>query len=349
VIASIQFRHFKALRAASLQLRAFNLIIGPNGSGKTSLIQAIQRLRLLSQLPPAGPQVVAPVTGDAGTLQPELVFRFPAPNESGEARLLCRGGMHCDSLILSNLSSDNWDALRQSLLGARVYMFDHYAMAMPCAADTTTGLATNGGNIAAVYHVIKRFDPGAFALLQAEVVRLMPEFKAVDVREVDGGKLELGLVLSEDGEFIPAEGLSQGVLYMLGYVALSFDPHPPTVLCIEDVDRGIHPRKLRELRDLLYRLSYPETYGLKRPAAQVIATTHSPYMLDQFREHPEEVVIAQKQGRAASFARLSERPDMAELLQEGNLGDLWYSGILGGVPDEPGYHLDQAGNLQRGT
>ena len=33
--------------------------------------------------------------------------------------------------------------------------------------------------------------------------------------------------------------------------------------------------------------------GEKRPPIQVIATTHSPYLLDLYRDHPEEVVLAQ--------------------------------------------------------
>ena len=118
-------------------------------------------------------------------------------------------------------------------------------------------------------------------------------------------------------------------------VKTAFDPALPSVLCIEEIDRGVHPRMLREVRDALYRLSHPRSFGLERAPVQVIATTHSPYLLDLFREHPEEIVIAQKHGQASRFERLSDRADLAELLQEGSLGDIWYSGILGGVPDEP--------------
>jgi hypothetical protein len=36
------------------------------------------------------------------------------------------------------------------------------------------------------------------------------------------------------------------------------------------------------------------------------------------------------------LARLADRADLADFLTEGaSLGDLWYSGILGGVPEEP--------------
>lgn len=56
---------------------------------------------------------------------------------------------------------------------------------------------------------------------------------------------------------------------------------------------------------------------------QVVATTHSPYLLDLFRDHPQEVVIAEKAGAAATFTRLSEHPHVDALLAEGTLGDLW--------------------------
>ena len=64
----------------------------------------------------------------------------------------------------------------------------------------------------------------------------------------------------------------------------------------------------------------------------MIATTHSPYMVDLFRDHPEEIVIANKTGSEATFERLSDRPYLDEILGECSLGDAWYSGVLGGVP-----------------
>jgi len=85
---------------------------------------------------------------------------------------------------------------------------------------------------------------------------------------------------------------------------------------------------------MLYRLSYPAAFGLGHAPTQVIATTHSPYLLDQFRDHPEEIVIAQKSGRSATFERLIDRPDLDELLREGSLGDMWFAGLLGGVPEK---------------
>ena len=325
MIASVAFRRFKALRETSLTLAPFNLLIGPNGSGKTSLIQALFRLRTLSKLPLAD--------GEKREGGPEIEFRFWPPHDSVQARLGCSSDFMCDLLQVVPEEALDWPTLRERLGHIRSYFFDHYAMAEPSSSKAGADLASNGGNLAAMLLGLRSRAPSEFAALVAEVVRLWPEYAGIEVFEHGGGTVEIALRLT-DGGLVTAENLSQGTLYLLAMLVISFEPDPPAVLCIEEIDRGIHPRMLREVRDVLYRLSYPQSFGLARRAVQVIATTHSPYLLDLFRDHPEEIVIAQKHGTAARFERLVERPDLAELLIEGSLGDMWFSGILGGVPEE---------------
>ncbi|MGH9798873.1 MAG: AAA family ATPase, partial [Blastocatellia bacterium] len=72
--------------------------------------------------------------------------------------------------------------------------------------------------------------------------------------------------------------------------------------------------------------------GELRPPVQVIATTHSPYLLDLYRDHPEEIVLANKTEEGVSFERLSEQPYIEEILRDSHLGEIWYTGILGGIP-----------------
>ena len=165
--------------------------------------------------------------------------------------------------------------------------------------------------------------------------RWLPEFDRILFDTPGNGRR--GLVLrTREGHFqIEASDISQGTLLALAILTLAYVPHPPSVVCLEEPDRGIHPRLLREVQDAMYRLSYPENYGEKRNPVQVIATTHSPYFLDLFKDHPEEVVIADKLGLDVRFERLSDRPDIDEILGDTQLGDAWYSGVLGGVPSHP--------------
>lgn len=332
VISSVAFRNFKALRNTRLDILPFNLVIGANGSGKTSLIQALLRLRSLASLPLGHSNERMP---DAA----EVEFRFLPPYDGLEAVMSCVLDARCDLLQVIPLSTAEsavgWDALQAHILGIRAYLLDHYAMALPALAVDSNELNSNGSNLAAVLDRRRKQSPKAFADFHAEALRLFPEYDDLDIRSEGEDRLVLRLRLAGEEIWVDAEALSQGTLYTLALVALAYDPEPPALVCIEEVDRGVHPRLLREVCDLLYRLSHPEAAGITRRPVQVIVTTHSPYLLDLYRDHPEEVVIAEKQGNAATFSRLSERDDLAELLHgEGSLGDLWFSGILGGVPEE---------------
>lgn len=336
MIAAVHFRNFKALRSAAVKLAPFNLVLGPNGSGKTSLIQAFLRLRTLAGLP------ALPAAGLQGqrTEGPQIEFQFAPPYQDIRVTLGCNSDeLVCNQLVVDHPpgpeGTARWAQLRDRLKTIRAYLFDHYAMAVPAKQSDRAELASNGGNLAAVLLAWKVGQAGAYAALEAEFLRLMPEFSGLEPRPGAGGTVELGARLKENGgDLVTADNLSQGTLYLLAILTLAFAPQPPAVICLEEADRGMHPRSLREVRDALYRLSYPQDTGMDRPPVQVITTTHSPYLLDQFKEHPEEVVLASKHGRAATFERLSDRTDILELMKEAHLGDLWYSGILGGVPGE---------------
>ena len=328
MIASIAFRNFKALRDTRVALAPFNLVIGPNGSGKSSLIEALQRLRTLSQLPVSETLGAGQKPGAA-----EMEFAFTAPHAGIVARLGCVSELVCDTLQLEPANAPGWPELRARLGTIRSYVLDPEEMARPSQRGDDEELVTHGGNLAGVLGQLRRVAPVAFSALTAELLRILPEFQALELSERADGSTEFGLAL-EAGGFVPAAELSQGMLYLIAVLALAFDPAPPSVLCIEEVDRGVHPRTLREVRDALYRLSHPQSFGSDRAPVQVVVTSHSPYFIDLFRDHPEEIIVSHKRGRAAHFQRLTDRPDLPELLREGSLGDMWFSGILGGVPEE---------------
>ena len=329
MISSITFRNFKALRSAKLSLGPFNLVVGANGSGKTSLIQALLLLRGLTKLPIKDAHGTTPPIAS-----PEIDFTFDPPFAGLEVQMACSSDFICDLLKVRSASPGLWEQAKKEILRIRSYLFDHYAMGAPAALESGGELSGNGGNLAAVLARWHREKPELFSRLEREFCRMLNEFAGLEVVMAGDGRVSLAGRLNEQQERVAAENMSQGTLYTLGILVLAFEPQPPAIVCVEEIDRGIHPRLLRDVRDAFYRLSHPSAYGEARAPVQIVATTHSPYLLDLFKDHPDEVVIAQKDGREAHFERLVERPDYQELLSEGSLGDLWFSGILGGVPRE---------------
>ncbi|TAG32629.1 MAG: ATPase, partial [Verrucomicrobia bacterium] len=283
MIASVAFRNFKALRSARLALSPFNLIIGPNGSGKTSLIQALLRLRTLARLPLREPAHDAERLPDGA----EVTFNFSPPFDGLEATLACTDETKCDLLQVAPLTrgegSENWAALRARLISTRAYILDHRAIAAPVYPVSSDELKTDGANLAACLAALQARAPAAYAALCHELFRLFPEYGEL-VPQTDRGGFALRLAQTgvgkgragegakaRQGALVAAGELSQGTLYTVALLALAHDPAPPAILCIEELDRGIHPRLLREVRDVLYRLSYPADYGHSRAPVQVIA------------------------------------------------------------------------------
>jgi predicted ATPase len=335
MISAVHFRNFKALRSAAVQLGQFNLLLGPSGSGKTSLIQSLLQLRGLSGLPVTHAHELK---GQAPS-GPQINFHFNPPFNDVRVTLGCNSNeLVCNLLVVEHApgieGEGKWGELRTKLQTIRAFVFDHNVIGLPAKTKDGAELSSNASNLAEVLAERRRRFPDKFTNMEADFCRIMPEFSGLDFRATGESHVELLARLAESGELLPAGSLSQGTLYLLAILTLAHAPEPPGIVCIEEADRGVHPRLLREVRDALYRLSHPLEGTGGRAPVQVLATTQSPYLLDLFKDHPEEVVLANKQGNAATFERLSERKDLMELMKEAHLGDLWYSGILGAVPDE---------------
>ena len=81
---------------------------------------------------------------------------------------------------------------------------------------------------------------------------------------VEGGTVQ---VVFTEGDFpIPAIRLSDGTLRYLCLLAVLCDPEPPSLVCIEEPELGLHPDILPKVADLIKEFS-------KR--SQIIVTTHS--------------------------------------------------------------------------
>jgi predicted ATPase len=76
---------------------------------------------------------------------------------------------------------------------------------------------------------------------------------------------------------------SYGTVRLLGLLALLYDPYPPALTCIEEIDHGLHPQALELLVERLREAS---------ERSQFIIATHSPALADRLK--PEELVVCER-------------------------------------------------------
>ncbi len=323
MIERIRFQNFRALRDAELPLGAFTLIVGPNGSGKSTALYALD---LLSGRTAANHADLVSADAQASTETGVEVALYTIDSFT-----------HGSSKFLWPVAgSGEWAesdlGTVERLLRARVYALDPGEISTPGVLRPGIELDKSGRGLVGVLDRLRDQAPERFEALNDELSRMLPEFDRILFETPNEGTRGLRLRARNNGHSIPASALSHGTLLALAILTLAYQPSPPSLLGIEEPDRGIHPRLLRDVRDALYRLSFPEPFGETRPPVQVVATTHSPYFLDLFKDHPEHIVIAQREGMSASFRRLVDHPDLEDILADAPLGEVWYSGVLGGVP-----------------
>lgn len=346
MLARLEFKNYRCLKDAHLDLEPLNVVVGPNGAGKSTLLDGIAFLAECFRTRPAGS---AAGTWDTlrtvGTAPEEtsVVVRAKTTEGTSFGALIRRSQRNQDERVWGELNErgepDPQRAVGDDVLSMlrtyRVYRLVPSVIGLASPISGSLQLKENGADLAAVLDALRDKYPERFDALNEELGKWFPDFDRLvfHVPPRSSGSKALGVRVRVGGHHLLAENLSDGTRLALALLTLAWLPEPPRVIGIEEPDRGIHPRLLDRVHDALVRLASPEEFGEKRPPVQVIATTHSPYLLDLFKDHPEHVVIAEKTGLEARFERLTNRRDLQNVLSRGlALGEIWYSGILGGVP-----------------
>lgn len=334
MIKRLRFHNFKALKNAEVNLGIFNVVVGPNGSGKSSLLQGLEFLSHPNWL--QFPQIL-----NVGAAKRE-VFVDALCNPEGHpdsCRVVLAENQQHDLIPIHGTkvfteTIQNWRELTEIRFSSiRVFSLEPSKMGQPVDAREVKELTRNGGNLVGALTHLRDKDEDAYDHLRAELQRWLPEFDSIGFENDENGYRRLNLRQKATKKPIPASQLSEGTLLALALLTIIYQQNKPTVIGLEEPDRGLHPRLLRDVRDALYRLSFPEQFGLKRQPVQVVVTTHSPYFLDMFKDHPEQIIIAEKlTDGSASFKSLADDQELREMIGDAPLGEVWYSGVLGGVP-----------------
>src|SRR5690606_8844873 len=115
---------------------------------------------------------------------------------------------------------------------------------------------------------------------------------------------------------------SYGTIRLLGLLALLYDPDPPALTCVEEIDHGLHPQALELLVHRLREAS---------ERTQFLIATHSPALADRLK--PEELIVCERRDDGSSVIPAVSQDKVQEIIERSEglpLGELWFSGALGG-------------------
>ncbi len=195
-------------------------------------------------------------------------------------------------------------------------------------------LGPNGEHLASILAQLKQKNPENFDRLLTRIKRVFPYIEDI---ALTGGKgwgwrmIQQHEVANGRNSKISSQQMSDGVLRLLAVASLLYLDNTPSVLMFEEPENGIHPQLLREVVAILRELT------LRKPPhrCQVFFSTHSPYILDEFLDSPDEVFLMNRlpMNSGVSISQLGEmdKPQLARLIKHFSLGEAWYSGLIGGT------------------
>ncbi len=141
----------------------------------------------------------------------------------------------------------------------------------PVPIEQTPLLNEDGGNLSAVLHFLFTEHRPIFAELENLLASVVPNFEymTVKARGAPGHILAFWKEKGVDVELSLAD-LSDGTLRLLCWAVLALQPNPPSLICIDEPDQGIHPRVLPSLVGLFEKASQ---------RTQIFLATHNSYLL----------------------------------------------------------------------
>ena len=178
------------------------------------------------------------------------------------------------SLVLPTIGGDpRLSPILRTLAAMRVYSLEPARIRDLQDPERGTGLQWDGGNAASVLQQLSRTSPAVVDRISELLTGVLPH--KVSVRPLQlGQKLTLEFK-QEWGEnqtvTFEASSMSDGTLRVLGILLAVFQEAAPSITLIEEPEASVHPGTLGLISDLL-KIASDKT--------QVIATTHSPELLD---------------------------------------------------------------------
>ncbi|XXX41976.1 AAA family ATPase [Sorangium sp. So ce119] len=209
----------------------------------------------------------------------------------------------------------------------RVFDINVPAARLPSALERGEKLQPDAANLAAFLHKLSG-DAGTFRDLVDDARAMIPGLEHIHFRPVGGPEEAIAVELEERAlrDRTSLADASYGSIRALALLAMLYDPAPPRLTCIEEIDHGLHPyvfdRLVERLRDASSR-------------TQFLVVTHSPALVNRLRA--SELIVCERHRESGETLIPAADPVEVRKIEKKlagkmGLGELWFSGTLGGTP-----------------
>lgn len=334
MITTVSIQNFKCLRDVRIDLERLTIFVGSNASGKLSVLQALNWLCRLFRLDHPhnldGELLLSLTQGAAEPMElacecggrayryrtrsssPSLPYPTPQPNGNEDGR---EGAQ--------SLSEGDWTPWRQELAGppplpeAVLLRLETSRLVQPHPASDSTIMQADGTGLHTALANLALNEPDSWQALQANLRRIIPTIRRLRHTRALGLQQPTALLFDTvSAASVPATQVSEGILLVVGLLTVLHASDRPNLVLLSDLGRGLHPKAQRELIELLRGLLQND------PALQIIATTHSPYLLDCME--PSEVRMTHLNDDGSTVcAALSEHPKFEKWKNEFHSGEMW--------------------------
>jgi predicted ATPase len=193
--------------------------------------------------------------------------------------------------------------VRREMQSWRLLQLESSALRRPDEFTAPTRMGADGSHMAAaLYQLSRRPSTNGHGKasghdsirVQTQVANrlatLLEDVREVRIDRDDARQRFTLLVRTSDGTLHPARDLSDGTLRFLALTVMEFDRQSGGLLCLEEPENGIHPRRIPVMLQLLQDMT-ADTDSVcdeENPLRQVIINTHSPAVVQQA---PEDSVL----------------------------------------------------------
>ena len=320
--------HFEAelcgcLKSVKCDLTPIHAFIGPNDSGKTTLLKAIcEAVNVAARKP-----FVRPPQTDATRLSirangVELVLGSARSSLNDKVQLYELGDKNQFANVpaqFPGFTSEAWKNFEKYVGGGGwIARFDGDALRQPSALmppeQVPNFFAQRGRGLPGIYDLILGRADGSFDKIQKCFRQLFPSVKRLGLLAVSSSEKTLQIDLL-DGTQVVSNGFSEGMLYYLAYAAIEH-LRRPALIAIEEPENGLHPARIAEVMRILREISSQGT--------QILIATHSPLVVNELK--PEEIsVVTRNPETGTKVTPLKDTPNFAERSKVYAPGELWLS------------------------